>query len=88
MAIGSRNLDKARVRNIAAATLILLAVLAGVALWRAGILRELSNKDQLIQLLRDGGIKGPLLCVAAQFVQVVIFVIPGEITQFAAGYVF
>lgn len=88
MAIGSRNLDKARVRKIAAATLIVLAVLAGVALWRAGILRQLSNKDQLIQLLRDGGIKGPLFCVAAQFAQVVIFVIPGEITQFAAGYVF
>lgn len=28
------------------------------------------------------------MCVAIQFAQVVIFMIPGEITQFAAGYVF
>ncbi len=38
--------------------------------------------------MRHGGVHGPLICVGVQFVQVVIFAIPGEITQFAAGYVF
>jgi uncharacterized membrane protein YdjX (TVP38/TMEM64 family) len=48
----------------------------------------LLNEDRLIKELREDGASGPLLCVAAQFVQVVIFAIPGEVTQLAAGYVF
>lgn len=70
--------------------IILLLLTAGVsyALWRGGVLARLGNKDQLIQSLRGAGVRGPLLCVAVQFIQVVIFFIPGEITQFAAGYVF
>ena len=70
--------------------IILLLLTAGVsyALWRSGVLARLGHKDELIQSLRGAGVRGPLLCVAVQFVQVVIFFIPGEITQFAAGYVF
>ncbi|MBI3694940.1 MAG: TVP38/TMEM64 family protein [Acidobacteria bacterium] len=57
-------------------------------LWRAGVLERLADREKLISSLRNAGVKGPLLCVAIQFAQVVIFVIPGEITQFAAGFVF
>ena len=69
---------------------ILLAGLAavGVAVWQGGLLQSLSNRERVVELLRTEGWKGPAICVAVQFVQVVIFVIPGEITQFAAGYVF
>lgn len=67
--------------------IVLLAV--GVAvLWHTGVLHRISNKDHLIALLREGGPTGALLCIAVQFLQVVIAVIPGEITSFAAGYVF
>lgn len=38
--------------------------------------------------MRGSGLSGYLTCIAIQFVQVVVFMIPGEITQFAAGYVF
>ena len=38
--------------------------------------------------MRGEGSWGPLVCIGIQFVQVVIFAIPGEITQIAAGYVF
>jgi uncharacterized membrane protein YdjX (TVP38/TMEM64 family) len=48
----------------------------------------LLNEDRLITELRKDGVRGPLLCVAAQVVQVVVFAIPGEVTQLAAGYVF
>jgi uncharacterized membrane protein YdjX (TVP38/TMEM64 family) len=65
-----------------------LVVAGGVWLWHTGFLAELSDKDRLVEALREDGLKGPLLCIAAQFVQVVIFAIPGEITQLAAGYVF
>lgn len=69
----------------------LLTLLAGAVcygLWRSGVLLRLTDRDQLIDSLRTAGVTGPVLCVAVQFAQVVIFVIPGEITQFAAGYVF
>jgi len=39
-------------------------------------------------MLRESGSGGALLCIGIQFLQVVIAVIPGEITSFAAGYVF
>jgi uncharacterized membrane protein YdjX (TVP38/TMEM64 family) len=69
---------------------ILLAVLAavGVAAWQGGLLRSLADRERVVELLRAEGWKGPAVCVAVQFVQVVVFFIPGEITQFAAGYVF
>ncbi len=75
-------------KRLIALILVAIAALVSYELWRTGVLARITNKDQLIESLRASGVKGPLLCVAVQFVQVVIFVIPGEITQFAAGYVF
>ncbi len=75
-------------RRLLATILVLAVVAGGVALWRSGLLGRLSDRDHLVHSLRTAGVKGPLLCIAVQFAQVVIFFIPGEITQFAAGYVF
>ena len=58
------------------------------AAWQTGLIGRLSDSDQLIADMRESGWRGPLLCVAIQFVQVIVFFIPGEITQIAAGYVF
>lgn len=80
--------NKKRLRRIVAGLLPAIALIGLIALWQSGVLRDLYDKDRLIVALRDGGVKGPLLCIAAQFIQVVIFIIPGEITQVAAGYVF
>ena len=68
--------------------LILVLLIGGAWLWYIGFLQNLQNEDRLIRELREDGVSGPLLCIAAQFVQVVIFAIPGEVTQLAAGYVF
>jgi uncharacterized membrane protein YdjX (TVP38/TMEM64 family) len=68
--------------------LIALLVTGGGVLWHTGMLLRISSKDHLIALLREGGSTGALLCIAVQFLQVVIAAIPGEITSFAAGYVF
>ena len=68
--------------------MLALIAVGTIILWRAGIIQRLSNKDALVAWLQNAGYRGPLLCIAIQFVQVVIFVIPGEITQFASGYVF
>src|ERR1019366_7292400 len=85
---GQSEITGGRNRWLLAIFLVLLVVGGGIWLWHAGFLEELSNKDRFIAALREDGPKGPLLCIAAQFVQVVIFAIPGEITQVAAGYVF
>ena len=68
--------------------LILLLVIGGGVLWHTGVLHRISSREHLIALLRGGGATGALLCIAVQFLQVVIAVIPGEITSLAAGYVF
>ena len=68
--------------------LIVLLVVGVAVLWHTGVLHRISNKDHLIALLREGGPTGALWCIAVQFLQVVIAAIPGEITSFAAGYVF
>lgn len=56
--------------------------------WQQGWLLRLIDHDQLVAWMRGGGARGPLICIGIQFLQVVIFAIPGEITQIAAGYVF
>lgn len=71
-----------------AAVLIVIVVVGTVLLWKSGFLTRISNRGELVQSLRQAGPEGPLLCIGIQFIQVVIFIIPGEITQFAAGYVF
>lgn len=67
----------------------LLAVL-GVAwaTWYFGLFERFADRDELVEFLRADGWRGPLLLIAVQFVQVILFAIPGEITQVAAGYVF
>ncbi|MBI3665185.1 MAG: TVP38/TMEM64 family protein [Acidobacteria bacterium] len=75
-------------KRLLALILVLAVAASSVALWQSEFLQRLSNRDQLIVSLRSAGVEGPLLCIAVQFIQVVIFIIPGEITQFAAGYVF
>ncbi len=56
--------------------------------WRLGWLGVFADRRQLVNWMRSQGAAGPLICIGIQFLQVVIFAIPGEITQVAAGYVF
>lgn len=75
-------------KRLLALFLLLLFLAGGVAVWQSGLIQRLSDRQRLVEMLRSAGVQGPLLCIGVQFAQVVIFVIPGEITQFAAGYVF
>lgn len=69
---------------VAAGFLVSLLVLA----WQRGWLERLADHEQVVAWMHQEGTTGPLLCIGINFVQVVIFAIPGEITQIAAGYVF
>lgn len=88
--MASRPQPELRRRPAWALQALLLILLVGACFWawRSGMLSLLSRKDEVIALLREDGWRAPLLCIAVQFLQVVIFVIPGEITQLAAGFVF
>ena len=64
-----------------------LAAVVGLA-WQRGWLYRLADREQVVDWMRQAGPAGPLICIGIQFLQVVIFAIPGEITQIAAGYAF
>ena len=75
-------------KKLLAVLLAATFVLAIYFAYRSGIIGQLSDYDELVKTMRAGGIRGPLICIAVQYVQVVIFFIPGEVTQFAAGNLF
>lgn len=67
---------------------IAVLVLAVGAVWYVDWGSKFAWNERLADWMRREGIAGPLICIGVQILQVVIFAIPGEITQFAAGYVF
>ncbi len=75
-------------RKILALLLFLAFLGVGYYAFQSGWAARLGDYEQLVDTLRQEGIWGPLACVGVQFAQVVIFAIPGEVTQVAAGYVF
>jgi uncharacterized membrane protein YdjX (TVP38/TMEM64 family) len=77
-------------RRLHAAALVTLAaaVIVGVVLWGEPVWRLLSDRDAFRAWLESYGRFAAVVFVATQVVQVVVFFIPGEITQVAGGYVF
>jgi len=65
------------------AGLTIVTVLWGPLLWDL-----LTDQERFEAWIRSYGAYAGLVFVAAQFIQVVIFFIPGEVTQFAGGYIF
>lgn len=47
-----------------------------------------TDRQQLAELIQSYGAYSALACIVIQVIQVVVFIIPGEVTQLAAGYVF
>ena len=67
---------------------VLLFAAAVYGLFRIGWLGQVSDYNRLVEILRQEGVWGPLTCIGVQILQVIVFMIPGEVTQVAAGYVF
>lgn len=70
------------------ATFVAAVILSGAVLWQSELVQYFWHEPKFIHFLQAGGIKGPLICIGAEFVQVVVFAIPGTIVEFATGYVF
>lgn len=71
----------------------LLAVFAGAIVfftikYGPDITRLMSKPERSREFIASYGAAGPLIYIAIQIVQIVVFIIPGEVVQVAAGYIF
>jgi len=68
--------------------LILAGIAVGALLWGPCLWDVLTDQERFKTWIASYGVYAAVVFVAAQFVQVVIFFIPGEVTQCAGGYIF
>ena len=68
--------------------LFFLAIFGALIIFRKPIWNVFSTPDTIKQWVDQWGFTAPLVFMALQIVQVVIFIIPGEVPQIAAGYLF
>lgn len=68
--------------------LFIFLILAAAFVFRAEIANLFKNRDAIRSWIRNSGALGPAAFVGLQILQVVVFVIPGEIAQAAGGFVF
>jgi uncharacterized membrane protein YdjX (TVP38/TMEM64 family) len=66
---------------------IAVVVLAGIVYW-AEIANIYRNREAVKGWIQSLGFWGPLVFIGLQTLQVVIFVIPGELTQASGGFIF
>jgi len=71
----------------------LLAVFAGALVfltikWGPLVTRLMGHPEQSREFIASYGAAGPLIYIAIHMVQIIIFIIPGEVVQVAGGYVF
>jgi len=64
-----------------------LILVAGFV-FRADIAHLFKNREAIREWIRSGGALGPFVFVGLQILQVVVFIIPGEIAQAAGGFIF
>ena len=68
--------------------LILSSLTVVTVLWGPSLWHLLTDQERFKAWLDSYGTYAALIFVAAQFIQVVLFFVPGEVTQFAGGYIF
>jgi len=68
--------------------LIVAAICLAGFLFRSEIGDIFRNRQEIRQWLDARGILGPLAFIGLQVIQVIVFVIPGELTQATGGFVF
>ncbi len=73
---------------ILAYPLLFAAIFTVTLLYRQEIWALATAPAELRDWVRGFGVAAPLIFLAAQVVQVVIFIIPGEVPQIAGGYLF
>ena len=77
-----------RILALAAFPLLIAALLVPLVLWREAIWGLFTSAQRLREWVNGWGIWAPLVFVAIQAIQVIVFVIPGEFPQIAGGWLF
>ena len=77
-----------RVAALAAYPLLFAAMLVVILVYREQIWTIASRPEELRQWVGGFGVTAPLVFAAVQALQIVVFVIPGEVPQIAGGYLF
>lgn len=81
-------LDARRIAAIAGFPLLIAAIAAPVVIWRRELWQLFTSAGRLRDWVAATGALAPLVFIAVQALQVVVFVIPGEVPQIAGGYLF
>lgn len=77
-----------RVLALLAYPLLFAAMVVLILMFREQLWAVATAPDELREWVRGFGVVAPLVFIAVQVVQVVIFVVPGEVPQIASGYLF
>ena len=77
-----------RALAVSAYPLLFAAMLVVILAYREQIWTIATAPEELRQWVRGFGAIAPLVFVAVQMLQIIIFVIPGEVPQIASGYLF
>ena len=68
--------------------LLLIGICAAGFIFRAPIVDLLGNREKLKAWVSSGGTWAPAVFFGLQVLQVVVFILPGEIVQVAGGFIF
>jgi uncharacterized membrane protein YdjX (TVP38/TMEM64 family) len=77
-----------RTAAILAFPLLIAVLIVPTVIFRHEIWRLFTSAERLREWISASGAVAPLVFVAVQAVQVIVFVIPGEVPQIAGGYLF
>ena len=91
MSILKHNLSRKTKIEIICVLVIILALLALLFFDIANhgpVSSFLSNRDQIVSVVKQAGIFGPLLFIVLQFLQTVLAPIPGQVTGAVGGFLF
>lgn len=77
-----------RILALAGFPLLLAAIAVPVVIWRRELWELFSSAQRLREWVSAWGVAAPLVFIGVQALQVIVFVIPGEVPQIAGGYLF
>ena len=77
-----------KILSYAAFPLLLVAIFLILWFFRDQFFQVFSSPNSVRNWVLGWGLVAPLVFIALQIIQVVLFVIPGEVTQIAGGYLF
>ncbi len=86
--VKKRNYHFGRILSLVTFPVLIIGSVIAAIVFRDDIWRIFSSSENIQSAVVGWGAAAPLAFIALQFVQVVIFVIPGEVPQIAGGFLF